>query len=327
MKFTAILCPDWGTCCQNPDTSYGCCPYKNGECCSDFIHCCPLGTHCNVTKGSCDSSKAPSLTFQWMVPQYHPKFFSVAFDTPEINSTIFETSEPIVSTDEGDLCPDGTPCREEGTCCSVGGGHFGCCPYRNAQCCTDFVHCCPDGYDCDVARGQCRKRSNVNSTINLNNLPIFNLERKDFELASKKELCGPSNSCSLKGKVCCSYGNSVTCCPKDSTCLPEAKADVSEVSGYIFFKSFTNLEDNADNKADKLGIVCPDKTEACPVDNTCCMMSSGRYGCCPMPDATCCPDHLTCCPSQYECVGNNGCERKPFSSSDALANFCGKEDY
>ncbi|RXG71208.1 Granulin [Armadillidium vulgare] len=204
----------------------------------------PNRTHCNVTRGSCDSSKAPSLTFQWMVPQYHPKFFSGAFDTPEINSTIFETSEPIVMKE---------------TCVQM---------ERHAE-----------------KKALVALLEEVTSAVALTVMPnvvliLFIAVQMDMTVKLLE----------------------------DNAERYSEKNDVSEVSGYIFFKSFTNLEDNAD----KLGIVCPDKTESCPIDNTCCIMSSGRYGCCPMPDATCCPDHLTCCPSQYECVGDNGCERKPF---------------
>ena len=46
-----------------------------------------------------------------------------------------------------------------------------------------------------------------------------------------------------------------------------------------------------------------DATHSCPADTTCCcVMPIGvdicvSWGCCPLPDATCCPDHRHCCPA------------------------------
>jgi hypothetical protein len=62
-------------------------------------------------------------------------------------------------------CPDGATCEEVETCCilyaskSFGDdGYYGCCPYPEASCCADHVHCCPGSYDCDVSKGVCVKR-------------------------------------------------------------------------------------------------------------------------------------------------------------------------
>ncbi|KAK6026974.1 granulin, partial [Ostertagia ostertagi] len=38
-----------------------------------------------------------------------------------------------------------------------------------------------------------------------------------------------------------------------------------------------------------------------PTGSTCCMLVSGRYGCCPVEEANCCADHLHCCPSGFTC--------------------------
>lgn len=34
---------------------------------------------------------------------------------------------------------------------------------------------------------------------------------------------------------------------------------------------------------------------------TCCMMDTGHYGCCPLPKAVCCSDEEHCCPEGYRC--------------------------
>lgn len=51
-----------------------------------------------------------------------------------------------------------------------------------------------------------------------------------------------------------------------------------------------------------VNVVCPDDSE-CPAGNTCCKLSSGGYGCCPLPQATCCSDEIHCCPHDYRCSG------------------------
>ncbi|XP_010559745.1 PREDICTED: transmembrane protein 98 [Haliaeetus leucocephalus] len=44
-----------------------------------------------------------------------------------------------------------------------------------------------------------------------------------------------------------------------------------------------------------------DKERSCPDGNTCCRLSSGTWGCCPLEEAVCCPDHVHCCPQGYTC--------------------------
>lgn len=75
-------------------------------------------------------------------------------------------------------------------------------------------------------------------------------------------------------------------------------------------------------------VICPDKVSMCPDDTTCCLLSNGSYGCCPMPNvcvcmlhffpgprcvyrriilqslilkAVCCNDFMHCCPEGTTC--------------------------
>ena len=50
-------------------------------------------------------------------------------------------------------------------------------------------------------------------------------------------------------------------------------------------------------------VECPDGQSECPSGNTCCKLSSGEYGCCPLPKAVCCSDGVHCCPNGYTCGG------------------------
>jgi len=42
--------------------------------------------------------------------------------------------------------------------------------------------------------------------------------------------------------------------------------------------------------------VCPGREKTCSDKMTCCELPSGRQGCCPYANATCCPDKVHCCP-------------------------------
>ena len=92
---------------------------------------------------------------------------------------------------------------------------------------------------------------------------------------------------------------------------------------------------------DSNDVLCPDKQGTCPTGSTCCLLSSGKYGCCPLKQvmtqsffwseslaqhmfllhldyssdigssvlhlmyilfqAVCCQDHIHCCPNGYTC--------------------------
>ena len=56
-------------------------------------------------------------------------------------------------------------------------------------------------------------------------------------------------------------------------------------------------------------VKCPDGQSECPSGNTCCKLSSGGYGCCPLPQAVCCSDGVHCCPNGYSCAESGICWR------------------
>lgn len=59
-------------------------------------------------------------------------------------------------------------------------------------------------------------------------------------------------------------------------------------------------------KADPTDVTCPDGSSSCPTGQTCCKLSSGQYGCCPLPNADCCSDGVHCCPQGYTCDVSKG---------------------
>jgi hypothetical protein len=101
------------------------------------------------------------------------------------------------------------------TCCQLSTGDWGCCPLENAVCCEDHLHCCPQGYTCDVKDGRCNK-GDVS-------LPFF-----------RKSKSSPSKQ---------------------------------------------NSRPNVDQ-------VCPGGSSQCPSGSTCCQLSTGDFGCCPLPNAS-----------------------------------------
>lgn len=90
----------------------------------------------------------------------------------------------------------------------------------------------------------------------------------------------PNATCCSDGKHCCPAGNT---CGSDGTCVP-------------------NLS---------LGKVYCGGDHYCPDGNTCCLGANGKYGCCPMANAVCCPDHHNCCPHGNVCNMTAGtCDTK-----------------
>ncbi|GIX86677.1 progranulin [Caerostris darwini] len=119
------LCSDQETCCNGPSQGlYGCCPAPNAVCCTDGLHCCPENTVCNLTAGTCDDKSGKRVPFD---------FRRKTVDKPSVV-----------------YCPDGQSfCDDTNTCCMMPTGMYGCCPYPNAVCCNDGLHCCPSGTQCD----------------------------------------------------------------------------------------------------------------------------------------------------------------------------------
>eukprot|EP01097_Dermamoeba_algensis_P000090 TRINITY_DN1029_c0_g1_i1.p1 TRINITY_DN1029_c0_g1~~TRINITY_DN1029_c0_g1_i1.p1 ORF type:complete len:184 (+),score=32.92 TRINITY_DN1029_c0_g1_i1:66-554(+) len=135
-------CPGTDTCCQLDSGAYGCCPYASAVCCTDHLHCCPSGTTCDVSKGSCTQS----------------------------NSIVSKVAKIASSVKVQTTCGDGSTCPGTCTCCQLSAGGFGCCPYEKATCCPDQQHCCPEGYKCDLGKGECVE-SETRKTFSFRSMP------------------------------------------------------------------------------------------------------------------------------------------------------------
>ena len=275
-------CPDANTCCILASGKYGCCPKPNAVCCSDHVHCCPSGYTCDVSAGTC--TKGDSIV-------------SLFIKQPAI-----ETAPKNVD------CPDGrSQCPDANTCCILASGKYGCCPKPNAVCCSDHVHCCPSGYTCDVSAGTCTKGDSIVSLF---------VKQPAIETAAKSVMCPDGSSMCPDGNTCCKlasgkYGccpkpnavccsDHVHCCPSGYTCDVSAGTCTKGDSIVSLFVKQPALETAPKN------VVCPDGQSQCADGNTCCILASGKYGCCPQPNADCCSDHVHCCPNGFTCDPSAG---------------------
>ena len=60
-------------------------------------------------------------------------------DRADTQSELAEVSLESIKCDDGSVCPSGS------TCCKLSSGDWACCPLPHAVCCSDGVHCCPNG--------------------------------------------------------------------------------------------------------------------------------------------------------------------------------------
>ncbi|XP_071812567.1 uncharacterized protein [Apostichopus japonicus] len=269
-------CPDGNTCCLLSSGQYGCCPLPNAVCCSDHLHCCPNGYTCDVSGGTCSQGS-------------------------EIMAWFEKTEATAVGTV---TCPGGqSECPDGNTCCLLSSGQYGCCPLPNAVCCSDHLHCCPNGYTCDVSGGTCSQGSEIMNwfektevfTVGTVTCPGGQSECPDGNTCCLLS-SGQYGCCPLPNAVCCS--DHLHCCPNGYTC---------DVSGGTCSQGSEIMAWFEKNEATAVGTVtCPGGQSECPDGNTCCLLSSGQYGCCPLPNAVCCSDHLHCCPNGYTCDVSGG---------------------
>ncbi|XP_067650536.1 zonadhesin-like isoform X2 [Haliotis asinina] len=275
-------CPDGSTCCKLSSGEWGCCPLPEAVCCSDGIHCCPEGTTCDTASGKCNKQDGLSITW-------------------------FKKTAPIVKNVENIMCDSTHECPDRSTCCKLSSGEWGCCPLPKAVCCSDGIHCCPEGTTCDTASGKCNKQDGLSITWFKKTAPIVkNVENimcdSTHECPDRSTCCklssGEWGCCPLPKAVCCSDG--IHCCPEGTTCdTASGKCNKQDGLSITWFKKTAPIVKNVEN------IMC-DSTHECPDRSTCCKLSSGEWGCCPLPKAVCCSDGIHCCPEGTTCDTASG---------------------
>ena len=290
-------CTSADTCCMSSNGHYGCCPKVNAVCCADMLHCCPSGTTCNLSSGTCDNDG--------LVISMLEKRVESSSDTVPPNK-----KQPAINAPQNVVCPDQkSQCASGSTCCLLASGEYGCCPVVNALCCKDHVHCCPSGYTCNVAGGTCSKGNSI-VTI-LKKQPAINAPH-NVDCPDGKTQCASGSTCCLlaSGQYgCCPVVNAV-CCNDHVHCCPSGyKCEVSDGKCTKGDSVVPFLEKLPAINAPQ-NVVCPDQKSQCASGSTCCLLASGEYGCCPVVNALCCKDHVHCCPSGYTCnVAGGTCSK------------------
>uniref|UniRef100_A0A4W3HTT6 Granulin n=1 Tax=Callorhinchus milii TaxID=7868 RepID=A0A4W3HTT6_CALMI len=288
----ASECPDGSTCCLLPNDQWGCCPLEKAVCCNDRLHCCPFQTKCDLKMSKC-------LFPYGLVDMWEKVPARRRFSLTNVG-------------DQDVRCSSTASCSAGHTCCQLPSGRFGCCPSPEAVCCADHRHCCPTGSTCDTQAETCQMKGSsipwltkVQATVR-GNVELDVQCDGTVSCPTGATCCRASSGgwscCPLPQAVCCE--DHLHCCPTGHTCnLKKGTCDVPGFPIPWFTKNPATLKDN---KA--LNVMC-DKTASCPSGTTCCRKPSGYWGCCPVPEAVCCVDHVHCCPrgltcSDMKCEGN-----------------------
>ncbi|XP_027765710.1 granulins isoform X2 [Empidonax traillii] len=280
-----LLCPEGGPCPVTPAlparSAVGCqdgsscpastsCSLPESVPCAGGQLCCPQGSHCGADGESCVPNPAPRA-----VP-----------------------------------CPDGTSeCPDDATCCVTADGAWGCCPMPQASCCADKVHCCPHATTCDLARGRCLSPGGDRDVPLSRAFPAWK-RQLPAPVELRQVLCPGGRSACPDGATCCQlspteYGccplqNAVCCSDRQHCCPQGTTCDLTR-------STCTSLGGSTALAAlPRAGEIKCDEETSCPDGNTCCRLSSGAWGCCPLEQAVCCPDHVHCCPQGYTCDPEGG---------------------
>ena len=288
-----------------------CCPLPEAVSCPDSKHCCPGGYNCSASGLACSResksiaavsmvspktvTEGPGRLLQQILKIVSKEILSGAGGRPN------RVKENVV---ENVVCRGGHQCPQGMTCCTLSSGEWGCCPFPNAVCCSDGLHCCPEGYTCDVSNGTCIKDGETIQVIQ--NRPTARLKNKNVVCPDEVSECpdnstccqlhtGDWNCCPFPEGVCCS--DDQHCCPKNHTCDITHKICKKEGLTILMSRKTPALS----RTTELANVVCPDEESECPEGETCCLLASGAYGCCPLPAAVCCRDKLHCCPSGYKC--------------------------
>ena len=138
------VCAEGDTCCHLVSGMWGCCPLSSARCCEDGVHCCPSGYECDdENEGYCKHVNS-----------------SVSISPPWVKASLKYKAmhkDDFVAIELYGVCVDNSVCPGNFTCCALDdAGDYGCCSGSKSVCCADRKSWCPQGYACDLARGECK---------------------------------------------------------------------------------------------------------------------------------------------------------------------------
>jgi hypothetical protein len=175
------------------------------------------------------------------------------------------------------------------------------------------MHCCPAGYSC---------RNSSTSICTKDPIPMNTIVKiSSMNMCDSVHYCYENDTCCLTTNgewgccpdphaVCCS--DHVHCCPNGYTCNitnGTCTSDDQSISVKMPPVAMKRKKQAAVSTISTVNVQC-DSNHSCPDNKTCCRLSAGNgtsWGCCPMPNAVCCPDHKHCCPNDYACNDDGTC--------------------
>uniref|UniRef100_A0A8B9TB20 Granulin precursor n=1 Tax=Anas platyrhynchos TaxID=8839 RepID=A0A8B9TB20_ANAPL len=245
-------CPSNATCCVTPDGSWGCCPIR--------CHLLPAALGAVRLLSPAERECVP------MSPHSTPGWWRAV------------TRGAVCCSDGQHCCPQGTTCDLErsmfgdvkcddqmscpdgNTCCRLSSGAWGCCPLEEVGG-TGGTRTGPQGRDGqdasprDVPREPC---------------PLPGVPHAPGGLGAVSPV--PHLPPMSPQAVCCP--DHVHCCPQGYTCDPQGGTCL-QGGVRLPWLSKTPARGRAGD------VKCDDET-SCPDGNTCCRLSSGAWGCCPL---------------------------------------------
>jgi len=256
------ICPDGkhcsdGTCCatRNVQQPWGCCPFLQGVCCADRLHCCPQNWRCDLINARCVAgprARSPfplaGISIEGMritLGDISIPLDSISTPSRSSSSAIPLSEESNISEERNVTCPNGQQCDEGDTCCGTSNTnqHFGCCPFTKGTCCSDGIHCCPHDFSCELEIGECIYIHPVSAagepaldgpaTATAPVIPLATEKKtvtKNMCPDQKKQCSDTATCCQLAGGAwaCCPEANAV-CCEDHIHCCPHGtKCDVKD---------------------------------------------------------------------------------------------------
>ncbi|XP_044037305.1 granulin a isoform X4 [Siniperca chuatsi] len=327
-------CQDGTTCCKTKEGGWACCPLPEAVCCEDFIHCCPKGKTCNLAAQTCDDN---TCSVPWVdkvptIPRQGAQVGNVTCDStfscPDGTTCCKKTTgdwgccplpQAVCCDDHEHCCPTGTTCDLATLSCQSSSGST---PMQRKM--PAFATAAPTTV---ATSAQSTVVTTTQQTGEEKNKPeedeVMTKEEEEENKEGKGRIqCDTHTSCPqhttccfmassqkwgccpLPKAVCCADGNH--CCPTHYKCNEQGS---SCVQGEVVIPWYTKLPATTSIQADPSSVQC-DGLSQCPEHTTCCQLSTGEWGCCPLQNAVCCPDKEHCCPQGYTCnVASNSCQK------------------
>ncbi|NXT88132.1 GRN protein, partial [Anhinga rufa] len=248
--------------------------------CAGGHRCCPRGSQCSADGESCITSPGTGGSCAWGY-MGGPGWGAWGSLTPSLLS----------AAPHAVPCPDGqSECPDDATCCMTASGTWGCCPMPQASCCADKVHCCPHATVCDLAHRRCL--SPIGDVPLGTTFPAWK-RKPPAAVMLRQVLCPDGRSACPDGATCCQlpsaqYGccplQNAVCCSDRQHCCPQGTACDLERSTCTSSGGWAQPLASLPKAHD---VKCDEQT-SCPDKSTCCRLSSGAWGCCPMEEVRGC---------------------------------------